>query len=361
MKRIIKYTILFIILLGLTTPLVATENDTTKIIQYSENELIAFLDSIGQLNPDAWVEELSFMVDSTLYNQKTLNKELTTSDFEKLKKAVKDGFIDTAFALQIFPELEFDTLLMVDENNSKLAIEFYSFDEKKEDFKEFAILIGYGNGLFMESDVYFFHNKKIIAKHSIFYRYELELKHFKDENNNTVIYYNVCYSSGTGIWWFQLNFYRYNNDQLQPVFTEIQNINLQFFTAFRVYNIQSEIVNERPLQLKFVYEDLFFSSYEEDRDLFVFPTISFIKDTTIVTYHIEKQSGKFIPDFSNSKLNRNKLLSYFLGYVENADSEIPFINAHYELFKNGLRGNDPILHDAILNYLNEIKNALEKR
>jgi len=337
----------------------SVESDTT--IQYTENELIAFLDSIGKLNPEAWVKELSMLVDSTLYNQTTLNYELTNADFEKLKNAIKEGVIDFDFAKRIFPELEVDSLFLFGDFKDKFPIELYSFDENEDDFKEFAILIGI-NGISLNSDVYFFNSKKIIAKHDIFYRYELELKHFKDESGKTVIYYNVCYGSGTGVWWYQFNFYQYNNEQLTPVLTEIQNINLQPFCLPRLYWIESKVVNEKPLQLKFVYSNQYSNQFSDVLEGGVgdCPFIDFINDSTIVTYHIDTESGKFIPVFNDSKLNRNKLLSYFL--ADNwIDNELLFINEHYDLFLNKLGKNDIIMYNAIMNYLNELKNAVEKR
>jgi len=355
-----KQTIIFIILLGLTTckiqttknQSVSTENDSTEVVQYSESELISFLDSIGKLNPNSWVEELLFMVDSTLNNQAIFNHELTVQQFEKLKKAVKEELIDFDFAKQIFPKLEVDTT----EWRDKLPIEFHSFDKSETNFEKFAILIGYGGGFSWDNDVYFFYKRKVIAKHSIYHRYGLDLKHFKDENNQTIIFYKVNYQSGSGIWWHQFNFYRYNDDQLFPILTEIQNINLQFPWSIRGYWIESKIVNERPLQIKFVYNNQFYDGSEIDVP-WDFPTRDFINDSTIVTYRIDTQSGKYIPDFNGTKQNRNKLTSYFL-----SDKEQLFANAHYDLFKKKLNEkNDTIMRNAILNYLNDLKNGLEKQ
>ena len=354
-----KWTAIFIILLGLTTcknqatenQSVSTENDSIETVQYSENELISFLDSIGKLNPDFWIKELSFMVDSTLNNQTVLNHELTISDFEKLKHTIKNYttaeiMIDIDLAKRIFLELD---SVSINQEENKLSVVFHSFDKNKSDFKEFAIVIGYeGWG---RNDVYFFHNKKIIAKHNIFYRYELELEHFKNENNQTIVFYKVCYSSGTGIWWHQFNFYQYNKDQLIPVLTEIQNINLQYPWSIRAYWIETKVVNERPLQIKFVYNNQFFNISETN-----YSEINFINDSTIVTYHLDTQSGKYIPDFNGTKQNRNKLTSYF-----HSDKELLFVNSHYNLFKNRLNENDTIMRKAILNYLNDLKNGLERK
>ena len=341
-----KWTTIFIILLGLTAcknqatknQSVSTENDSIETVQYSENELVSFLDSIGQLNSETWIEELSFMVDSVLNSQTTLNSELTAQNFKKLKMAIEENEIDIDLAKQIFPELKIDSNLTV------VPISLYSFDKNQDEFKKFAIMIGYTE---WENDVYFFNGKKIIAKHSIFHRYGFEPKHFKNENNQTVVFYTVNYGSGSGIWWHQFNFYKYDNEQLVPILTEIQNINLQPPWGIRAYWIETKIVNEKPLQLKFVYYNQFYEMSEYDTHGLDYSTINFINDSTIVTYHIDKQSGKYTPNFNGTKQNRNKLTSYFHSAGENL-----FVNAHYDLLKNGLNGNDTI-RKAILNYLNE--------
>ena len=112
-------------------------------------------------------------------------------------------------------------------------------------------------------------------------------------------------------------------------------------------------MNEKPLLLKFVYQNQFWDGSEIEIP-WDFPTIDFINDSTIVTYNIDTQSGKYIPDFSRTKLDRNKLLSYFLIN----ESDLLFVNTHYDLFIDGLNGKDNKLRNAILNFLNDLKNYL---
>lgn len=351
-----KWIIIVIALLKFTTcnsqadhnQSVSKNSNPTEQKQYSERELIALLDSVGQLNPGNWAKELLFMVDSTLNNQAKLNNRLSPADFQKLKKATFEKEIDIEFAKQIFPGIELDSSLLEHLIDGKFPIGFYSFDKNEKEFKEFAISIGYDSGLTWKNDVYFFNTDKIISKHSIFHRYGLDLKHFKDKENRTVIYYKVNYGSGSGTWWHQFNFYTFENGQLVPVLTEIQNINLQYPWGIRAYWIESEIVNERPLQIKFVFNNQFFNTH-------AVPT-EFINDSTVVTYTIDKQSRKFIPQYTGSIQNKNKLLSYF-----HSDTELLFVNSNYNLFKKELNGSDQVKRKAILNYLNELKNGLEKR
>ena len=117
-------------------------------------------------------------------------------------------------------------------------------------------------------------------------------------------------------------------------------------------SIKSTIVNERPLQLQFVYENHFCDPTSDENVVFDCPRIEFIKDSTIVTYNIDTQSGIYVPNFTGTKLDRNKLLSYFLIN----ESHFLFVNTHYNLFSDGLNSKDDKLRNAILIYLNQLKN-----
>ena len=111
--------------------------------------------------------------------------------------------------------------------------------------------------------------------------------------------------------------------------------------------------------IKFVYFNQFSNIVETETGVFDCSEINFVNDSTIVTYRIDSQSRKFIPDFNGTQLNKNKMLSYFLGN-KYADSAPLFINAHYDLLKSKLNENDPVMRKAILNYLTEMKNVLKK-
>ncbi len=350
-----KWTLIFIVLLNVPVcnsqtdkeQLVSVDNDTIKTIQYSEKELISFLDSIGKLYPNNWTKTLLFQVDSTLHGQVNLNNKLNALDFEKLKVAAKSGEIDFDFAKQIFPQAEFDINLISNLDNNTIPISFYSFDKNENDFNEFAISIGLDSGFSWNNDVYFFKANKVIAKHKIFHRYGLELKHFKNETNETIVYYKVNYGSGSGIWWHQFNFYNYNNDKLLPTLTEIKNINLQYPWSIRSYWIESIITNTKPLKLKFVFNNQFTDTLGNQME--------FINDSTEVTYNFDRKDKIYKPNFTNSKLNQLSLLTYFL-----SDNELLFVNTYSDLLKKGINRTDLEMRKVILVYLNKLKTELNK-
>jgi hypothetical protein len=350
-----KWTIIFIAFLGLTacknqTDKKGSVSDNREVLQkeYSEKVLIEFLDSIGKLNPQKWTKELSFIVDSTLYNQTKLNHTISPTDFEELKKASKSKKISFELAKKIFPNIHLEDYEPDYPEENKIHINLYSFDDKVEDFKHYAISIGWDEGMTWSNLVYFFNNKKVISRHNIFHRYGLELKHFKNESNETVIYYKVNNGSGTGIWWHQFNFYLYDKEELKPTLTEIKNINLQFPWSIRTFWIESTILDTKPLTLKFVFNNQFTDTLGNQ--------IEFINDSTEVKYNFDRNKKTHEPEFSDNKINKLKLLTYFL-----ADNELLFVNVNYELFKKELNGNDEVKKQAIFKYLNALKNGPNKQ
>ena len=336
---------------------VSADDDSTNTfepVQYSDEELIALLDSIGHLNPNSWTEELASIVDTVLNSPIQLNKQLSPKDFKELKATLKDSgkntAIDLDLAKRIFPQLEIDSSLAADAASmeNKLPINFHTFDKNTNDFNEFAISIGPDERVTSDNDVYFFKSDKIIAKHEISHFYGFHLKHFKNEINETVIYYRVNYERGTGILWDQFNFYRYDTDKLLPTLTEIRHIWLDYFWSSRPYRIKSNILSTKPLKLKFVFNNQFTDSSENQ--------IDFINDSTVIKYKFNTIKKIYEPEFTDTKLNKLKLLTYF-----HADNNLLFVNANYDLLKKELSGNDQARRQAIMNYLLRLKNRLNRR
>lgn len=65
-----------------------------KKIQYSDQQLESFLDSIGKLPRKHWMEKTAFFSDSIFRNRQSLNDSLNPADFKELKSACKSKLID---------------------------------------------------------------------------------------------------------------------------------------------------------------------------------------------------------------------------------------------------------------------------
>jgi hypothetical protein len=318
-----------------------SSNENRKSIQYSDEQIENFLDSIGQLPTQPLMDKVAFISDSIFENQQQLDISVKNSDFEKLKQGCKVEQLDIKTVKSIFGEIKIDSASLKD---GMIPFTFVSFDKNKKEFKEFAVCLGYADAGW-SCEMYFFSGNKIVAKHNINHRYGLELEHYKDIDGKTVVYYKENYQSGTGIWWFNFYFYKYYNNKLIPILNELENGNLQFPWSTRVLWLESTIQKTNPLTLKMVYYQAFSDSAESPK---------YINDSTFVQYSWDDKTKKLVGNYDKSKISKAQILTYYL-----EDNELLFINAYNELLKNNLQ--DKRFRQSTFNYLNEVKNHYDNK
>lgn len=316
-----------------------------KQIQYSHAQLIHFLDSIGNLSPSSFTDKNFDYLDSIFMNRQQLNYTLSEQDFAKLKRACKSNSIDTSFAKKIFKDVIIDSISALSDS---IQLTFISFDKNIDDFNEFAI--SPSDSMLGECDLYFFKSSKIIAKHSIYHHYGLEINYFKDSDNNTVVYYKELLGSGSGIWLVNNYFYKYyNSDSLIPVLNITNNANLSYPWNNRSRWLETSIIKTNPLQFKMVYyQYLHDTTIDEEVDENL---VKLIDDSTIVEFKWDENSKTFQGNYSNSAINKNQILSYNLD-----NNDLLFINSYYKTLKQIIAGTDERKKSALFQYLNEVKN-----
>jgi hypothetical protein len=308
-----------------------------KSIQYTEEELNKYLDSIGALPVQPLIDKVAFMADSIFKNQQQMDKLISLKDFKMLKKAISTNEVDYNTALNIFGSFTVDSSYI---QKKLIPIEFFSFDSNKDEFNEFAICLGGSCELFWNCELFFFKSNRIIAKHNIYHRYGLELEHYKDSDRKTIIYYKENFQSGTGIWWFNYYFYKYYDNCLIPILNELENSNLRFPWSIRVLWLESFVQKTNPLTIKMVY-------YQAFSDTVISPR--FVDDSTVIKYTWDEKSKSLIGGYEKSKITKPQILSYYL-----EDNELLFINAYYKTLEANLNNNE--LKQATFQYLNEVKN-----
>lgn len=316
-------------------------NENKKSVQYSDQQLEIYLDSIGKLPSRPLMEKVSFMTDSIFKNQQQLDISVKGSDFDRLKQGCKVEQLDIKTVKSIFGDIKIDGAYLKD---GIIPLTFVSFDKNENDFKEFAVCPGYADAGW-SCEMYFFSGNKIIAKHNINHRYGLELKHYKDIDGKTVIYYKENYQSGSGIWWFNFYFYKYYDNKLIPILNELENGNLQFPWSIRVLWLESTIQKTNPLTLKMVYYQSYSDSVESPK---------YLNDSTIVQYTWDEKTSTLLGNYEKSKISKAQIMTYYL-----EDNELLFINAYNELLKNNLK--DKRFRKSTLNYLNEVKNHYDNK
>lgn len=297
---------------------------------YSNASLISFMDSVGTLALEPLMQESAEMPELIFRDRENLNSKISFSNFIKLKSALKKGSIDTSFANEIFDKASIDTSQI---KEGRIAINCYSFNK----FKEFAISLGQEE-FSWENDLYFFKSKQIIAKHHIRHRYGLKIDHFENTNGKTVIYYKQNFMSGSGIWWYNYYFYQYDGKHMIPVLNFIETSNLQYIWGTKIMNFDTEILSTEPLTIEVDYAIDFCLPY---------PNENFINEKDTLRFIWDENISEFITNYSNSSLNKAKILSYYL-----TNNDLLFIRAYYKELKSSLQ-NDKT-RSSVLNYLNSI-------
>ncbi|MBP6664034.1 MAG: hypothetical protein KA783_04240 [Chitinophagales bacterium] len=338
--RILSAIVSLLILTNCSSPLNHNKSATSTALDYEEKELNNFADSIAQLNPEIWKKEVSFYSDSVYQSQQKLHVDLSIQDFELLKKDCAKNAMNTDLLQKLFPDEVIDSSYL----DYEYPITVYNFGQTN--FEYFAIEI-YIDG--WKSNVYFFDKNKIVARHHILHRYGLELNHFIDQDNKVVVYYKQNFASGTGIWWFNTNYFKYTDQSLIPVLNELNEANLQYPWGIRYYFLESSIEKTNPLTIKMLYNQEFLD--ETTRE-----SITILKDSASIKYNWDENNKQFIADFSASKLNEYQILSYYL-----VDNELLFINTHYKLLQKMLSSNKPKTKQAALIYLKAVKDYHDKK
>ena len=313
----------------------APVDENVRPMAYSEKQLESFLDSIGRLPIEPMVVEARHYSDSIFYNRQNMAVKFSTTDLQTLLEEAKKGMINEKLAREFHTDYDSSEVY-----EGKLYASFHPFDENENQPDQFAICFEVPD-MNSEGDVYFFRKNQCIAKHYIYHRYGLELDHYQDEEGKTVIYYKENFVSGTGIWWWDYYFYRYEGNKLLPLLSELQNGNLRTIPAYPAKWLESTIVNTKPLTLKMVY----YLSGENGEYI--------INDSTNIQYLRDTKTKMLKGDYKHSKLSQNQILAYNLG----TGNEIFFIRAHYEKLKQLMK--DKTKRKLVLYFLNDEKEKVD--
>lgn len=304
--------------------------ENARPMSYSEKQLESFLDSVGHLPIEPMVKEARHYSDSVFYGIQPLAVSWSEEDFSRLLKEAKKGWVSESLAQKYHLNYQKEML-----HEGKLPAESFIFNIQRGEFA-----LSFGPGASWGTEVYFFQNSRCVAKQHIEHRYGLEIEHYLDEEGKTVIYYKENFVSGTGIWWWDYYFYRYEGNKLLPLLIELQNGNLSMIPAYRSKWLESAIIDTKPLTLKMVY----YLSGENGEYI--------INDSTNVKYRWDVKAKMLKGDYEHSKLSQNQILAYNLG----TGNDLFFIRAHHEKLKQLMK--DKSKRKLVLYFLNEAKADL---
>ncbi len=317
------------------------ELDSFASMVYPESVLLSFLDSIEGLPTAFLVKQVDKQADSVFRSQIAINKTLSSATFEQLKAAIKNEIIEVGLAKAIFGAFQVDSAYL---EQGFIPLSFFSFGPSKHAFKEFALCLG-STDMAWSCQLYFFQGNKLLSLHTIEHHYGLELRHYLDEEGKTMVYYTQNFGTGSGIWQFNYNFYRYDDSGLIPALNILQNGNLQSAWGMRIYWLKAYVKKTKPLSLGFeFYHELYDTNGLGHRIL---------DKTALVKFKWDEASKQLKGDFSKAQINLDQTYAYYLG-----DNELLFINTHADLLRNCMK--KPNQKIWALEYLNRMKNYCRK-
>lgn len=327
----------FLIIISLFLVISCANNSTNSSTQSKENtynNINLLIDSIANLPLDSLVNKAEFISDSIFQSSISYNKKISASDLQKLKHS--KGFIDFNLAKRIFGEDNIDSSYLAADTKFDAAykykfyegkggvwITYYSFSSNNKLFNNFAILPLTDSNPRKSSalkTIYFFTDNTLISKHSIYSYYEpIEIKTFEDIDGNTIVYYDVTLTRGTGVYWTNFFFYKYFDNKLLPVLNHIHNAYNDW--GVRHWELNANLVSTKPLQFKIDYEVSFNDT-----------TNAFVKDSALIQYNWNKNALLFEGNYSNSPITREQILSFGL-----SNSELLFIKTYRDILKECLK------------------------
>jgi|SRR6185437_10392203 len=333
--------------------MIATTNVLKPMIHYSDKQLEGFLDSVGHLPTQPLADKVAFGADSLFKSPPQLYTLISAPDIKILKNAIHSGVIAAETARRIFNNNQIS-----DSCNTKsifttykvgfIPVVYYPFNLKNG---EYGICIGDPDHC-RNPYLYFFKGNRIVAKHDFYQRHSEKLRWFKDADGKTVVYYGKEFDEGSGIWWFNYYFYKYDGDKVIPALNIPQNINLLQPSPWGLRELWLECIIKKtnPLTIKIVYHQQLPDTTKFDNfttDPILSPMI--VNDSTLVKYLWNEQTKTFDGQYSPSKITQSQILSYYL-----TNNELLFINVYYNNLKTLFNNKKKKIW--VINYLNKIKN-----
>lgn len=297
----------------------------------------AFLDSVGRLPIAPLIADATHYADSVFVHQPAQNRVVSAADIRLLKQTQQTGFIKIQVARRILGDTSISlrrNAVVEDDSISALGLVRVRYLPFGAD--EYGLDVGVSGH--QGSAMYFFKGNRLIARHESTYIYGQSLKHYRDAEGHTVVYYIYGFLRGSGNWWNQYFFYRYEGSRLVPVLSELQNGNQTGFGSMgaRNYWLETSVQQTNPLTLKMVYHVEMPDTADTAPSLF--------NDSTLVTYHWDPIAHRLEGQYAASKITYPQVLSYYA-----SDTDLLFTNAYYSQLKKALA--DPTKRPATRRYL----------
>lgn len=313
--------------------IVTISHPSGSLTQYTQHELMSFLDSKANLDIASLRLEASPYYDSVYQQIEQLNIPFDDTRFNLLKRATQQGVLKDSDFEAIFQTVNEAHLF----TENKVNIKKISFNHGEGDFDEYAIIVG-PCSVGWESEVYFFKGPKLIEKHEVFHRTDLDLNFFKADNGEIIVHYSRNFGGGRGFLQYNDFFYQYDEHGMTPVLNMLQNSLLDGTEIHRTRWFKSEIIETTPLTMEIVYDYSFPDSLH-------YESVDIESNTSVVQFdwNIELQQYELK---EKSELTADQILSYY----PDIGSDF-FLRLNYTKLRSIINNGTKAKREATLRYL----------
>lgn len=330
-----------------------TCTEQPKKRKYSDETLIGLLDSIHTLSPQRLSWAAMHPYDSVQRSFHHLNRLFSEKDFSLIEESIRNHAMVSKTVKKLFND-SYALESYGSGASDSIPVQYFLFDDRHKE-KDFAIVIGNSLGEWT-SNYYFFHGRKLIAKHQIFHHNEIELHSFRNEAGHTIVYYKIVFDWGSGVALFNYFFYSYQKDRLVPCLNLIREAHWVNMVP-PITSFSSEIVSTAPLTVKTHYNWYILSAkyytdpchYNEAKE------ISMAAGNQTLRFHWDEPRKRYVctnPEHGFSALDMPAYLPMAFGGAHYA-SELLFIQRHYTVFKSLLQNKGT--QSAVLYFLDDLK------
>jgi hypothetical protein len=334
----------------------AASEETQEEIRYTEPELEDWLDELGRQNTAQLVKQIENQPDADAQKRQVFNRKISAKVWREFKEESEyypssslcsdtsdsAGGSELSFNLaqKMLGKKEWVTV----KTEEISAVCFFSLNPQKP-FDEFYLRLGSSYGAF-----YFFKKDRLLVKLRPKSHYGIDPEFWQDGEGKTVVWFDVNYTHGTGIWWNQRFFYKYDGLSFIPVLNLPQDVNQNGIWGFRNMRFESKILRTNPLEIEMQYrQSLGIPEADEDTNL--------VSGTTTIQYVWDKQAKKYRGNYDAASITEAQMLSYPLDNGE--AGERLFIHAHYARLKALLA--NPEKRKMVLAYLQNVKAYYSKQ
>ncbi len=253
-KRLLQFLAVVVVLVGCDRSQGPEEGYCGPMVE--EQRLRAMFDSIAALDISSLVLAARSVTDSALSKMANVNVRMSPNTISDLHKAELTGRLPRTTYLAIVAH-DPDTAAYAETGRGdSVKVVVHQLGDSLETWPYLALevldLSGWG-----ASELYIFHEDKLVAISGIFHRYGLQLDCFTTSRNARVLSHNEVFSVGTGLSQSNTFFYELADDRVVPVYNMLASAgNVGGLGGRRWWDIWSRVEGTDPIRITYFMENM---------------------------------------------------------------------------------------------------------